>query len=294
MRIFAQFVGVARTVIQMVVLLVIAAAITLARTGPAAGAGQDTAQTLHGAADSFEAALSPGGSGISFDVIQTNTLYAKPDGPQIELRDPADPKTVTAVVDQSQISTIFSRGGITADAFWMEMRGTQDVNATFDGAQFFARVLARDGLVWRDDGVGWYATEASPGVGMDPATARLLPNLLRNLIDAKTTDALQLDGKALPGISGTSTPTDFPGVIAADGAGLTEKSFQVNCWFDDQGRLVRLEAHARNLEQTTYDLVADTVVTFAYGSPGDPPDPTPTMAPQPITTSEPGSVEVKS
>ncbi len=294
MRIFTQLVGVARAVIQMAVLLIIATAIALARTGSAVGAGQNTTEALHTAADSFEAALGSGGSGISFDVVQRNTLYAKPDGPKIELRDPADPKTVTGTVDQSQISTIFSRGGVTADAFWMEMRGTQDVNADFDAAQFFARVLARDGEVWRDDGVGWYSTDVSPGVGMDPATVRLLPSLLRNLTNTATTDPLQLDGKALPGISGTSTPDDFPGVIAADGASLTEKSFQVSCWFDDQGRLVRLEAHARNLNQTTYDLVSDTVVTFAYGAPGDPPDPTPTQAPQALPTSDPGSAEVKS
>jgi hypothetical protein len=293
-RIFTQFVGVARAVIQMAVLLVIAAAIALTRTGSAVGAGQNTAEALHAAADSLETALGSSGSGITFDVVQRNTLFAKPDGPRIELRDPADPKTVTGTVDQSQISTIFSRGGVTADAFWMEMRGTQDVKADFDAAQFFARVLARDGMVWRDDGVGWYTTEVSPGVGMDPATARLLPGLLRNLTDAKATDPLQFDGKTLAGISGTSTPDDFPGVIAADGSSLTEKAFQVTCWFDDQGRLVQLEAHARNLSQTTYDLVSDTVVAIAYGAPGDPPDPTPTQAPQPLPTSDPASAEVKS
>lgn len=261
------------------------------------GGGQGTPMTAdelrNAAAGSLEQAIGPGGSGISFDVVQHQTLHAKPDGPRIELRDPADPETIVGVVDEYQVGSILSRGGLTAEAFWMELSvASKDQPTEFSAATFFSRVLQRDGELWRDDGAGWYLTDASPGVGMDPATARLLPSMLRSLGGATALEPALLDGRLLLGVRGTSTPDAFPGVIAADGAAFTEQSFTVDCWFDDQGRLVRLEARARNLNQDTYDLVSATTVTLTYGPPGDPPVPTPTMAPEALPTSEPEAAEV--
>jgi hypothetical protein len=281
--------------LAMLTLLLGAAAVVAVRAGGVSGAAPGSVEALRtAAAESLEHAISVGGSGLSFEVIQRSTLYAKPGGPRIELRDPADPKTIIGVADQYEVGSILSRGGVTADAFWMELSvATKDQPANFSAAEFFARVLERDGKLWRDDGVGWYLTEQSPGVGMDPATARLLPGLLRSLSDAAAIEPAQIDGRLLTGIRGTSTPAAFPGVIAADGAALTEESFGVDCWFDDQGRLVRLEARARNIKQPTYDLVADTVVTFSYGAPGDPPNPAPTMAPEVPPTSEPEAAGVQ-
>lgn len=285
-----------RTATGLAALLIGVLAIVVIRVGPAAAGAQGDVDSLRaGAAESLEAALRPGGSGITFEVVQRNTLYAKSEGPRIAVTAPEDQTKVVSVVDELYVNSVFSRGGITADAFWMEMRGAQDPAAEFDkGAFFFTRVLDRDGVLWRDDGAGWYVTDESPGVGMDPVTARLLPTLLRDLAEAKALEPGLSDGKVSPRIGARSTAASFPGVIAADGASFTDPSFDVECWFDDQGRLIRLEASARNLHQTTFDLVAETVVTLTYGPPGDPPLPDPTMAPEVPPTSEPESVEVAS
>ncbi|MBI2781170.1 MAG: RHS repeat protein [Chloroflexi bacterium] len=242
-----------------------------------------------GAADRFEAALAAGGSGVTFEVTQHNTLYARAGGPKIELTDPADQTKVVAQVDERYVNTILSQGSVTADAFWMEMRVSRAFDAMFAKADFLVRVQEADGKLWRDDGAGWYGTDESPGVGMDPVTARLVPTLLRSLADAQPTDPLQFDGRVLPGISGTAAKGVFPGVIAADGVGLTEATFQVESWFDAEGRLVRLQARARNLNQSTYDLISETVVTFGYGGAGKPPELTPIMSTGAMTTSRPGA-----
>lgn len=238
------------------------------------------------AADQLDAATAAAGPGYAFEVVQRSTLHAKPDGPKIELRSPDDPRTVTGLVDEFQVGTVLSRGGVTAEAFWMEMAIARGDEADFSAAELFARVLERDGKLWRDDGRGWYLTDESPGVGMDPVTARALAGALRSLIEIKAAEPESFEGRTLAGVTGSSTPEAYPGVIAADGAGFTEKTFGIECRFDDQGRLVRLEASARNLNQDTYDLIVTTVVTISYGSPGDPPDPTPTMAPEPLPTDD--------
>jgi hypothetical protein len=292
-RAFGRAMAALRAALTLMGLLVAVAAIVVVRTlaAPAAiGAPASPDALRDAAASSLEAALAPGGSGISFEVVQTSTLHAKPDGPRIELRDPADPQKVTGIVDEYQVGTLLSRGGATADAFWMDLSIDRDNEADFETAELFARVLARDGKLWRDDGIGWYLTDASPGVGMDPVSTRALAGALRSLANVKAVEPAIFDGRSLAGLTGTSTPDAYPGVIAADGAAFTEKTFPLDCRFDDQGRLVRLEASARSLNEDTYDLVTTTVVTISYGSPGDPPAPNPTMAPEVLPTSAPGEV----
>lgn len=297
MAIVGQFAVAIRSALSFMMLLLVVAAIAVARMGAPITAGANPVSPTElraAAADALDTALAPGGRGFGFDVLQRTTLFAKPDGPKIELHTPEDPTTITGVVDEYAVGTILSRGAVTHDAFWMDISvAGQDQPADFSAAAFFARVLERGGKLWRDDGAGWYVTDESPGVGMDPASARALADLLRSLTDAKALEPTAFDGRLLSGISGTATPDAYPGVIAADGAAFTEKAFALDCWFDPEGRLVRLEAHARNLNQETYDLVADTVVTFSYGAPGDPPDPNPTMAPEALPTSEPVAAEVK-
>jgi hypothetical protein len=264
-----------------------------------AGAPPDTqsADELRtSAASKLEAAITAGGTGLTFEVVQRNTLFAKPDGPRIEIRSDADPETVTSVVDEYYVNAMASRGAVTDRAFWMEMRRgpAKDQVADFRGAELIFSVLERDGVLWRDDGVGWYHSDESPGMGMDPVSARQLPSMLRSLADATSLEPAVIEGRLLVGVRGTARPDDYPGVVAADGKAFTEGSFQVDCWFDDAGRLVRLEVRAQNLNQTSYDLVSHTVVTFGYGSTGEPPDPSPTMAPETLPTSEPEAVVVPS
>ena len=57
--------------------------------------------------------------------------------------------------------------------------------------------LVVEGVTYRNDGSGWYETSQPPGIGLDPASARLLPGMLRNVEGAadapasdETTDAL--------------------------------------------------------------------------------------------------------
>lgn len=251
-------------------------------------------QLMLAGADALEVALRPGGMGIAFDVVQVGTLHAKPDGPQIVLYAPDDSTKIIGKTDKYQVGTVLSRGGVSPDAFWMDISISPTNTPDFETADLFARVLDRGGKTWRDDGAGWYQVDDPPGVGMDPATARLLASMVRELGAAEKIDPARFDGRMLAGVRGTSGPNRWPGVVAADGAAFTEKSFMVDCWFDDAGRLVRLEASARNLNATAFDLIVTTTVTISYGRPADPPEPNPTMAPEPLPTSEPAAAQVRS
>jgi hypothetical protein len=247
------------------------------------------------AATTLDAAMAEGGTGLTFQVFQRNTLHQKPGGPPIELKAENDHSKVVETVDEAYVNAMVSTGAVTDSAFWMQMRRgpAKDEAPDFTGAELRYSVIERDGVLWRDDGEGWYQTDVSPGMGMDPVSARKLPGLLRALQSAASLEPAVVDGRELLGVSGMTTVDDYPGVVASDGKAFTDASFEVRCWFDDAGRLVRLEASARNLNQTTYDLVAETVVSFGYGSTGDPPDPAPTMAPEQLPTSEPEALQVQ-
>lgn len=246
------------------------------------------------AATTLDAALAKGGSGLTFEVVQRNTLHTKPGGPPIELKAEDDHSKVVATFDEVYANAMVSTGAVTDSAFWMQMRRgpAKDEAPDFSGAELRYSVIERDAVLWRDDGDGWYRTDVSPGMGMDPVSARKLPALLRELQGATSLDATELDGRFVAGVSGVTTVDDYPGVVASDGKAFTDPTFEVRCWFDDAGRLVRLEASARNLNQTTYDLVSQTVVTLGYGPTGDPPDPSPTMVPVPPPTDGPADIGV--
>lgn len=254
------------------------------------------ADQLGVAADALDAALRPGGSGLTFEVVQRNTLYAKPGGPRIELRSPDDPTQVVEVVESYYVNAIVTRGAVTPHAFWMDMRRgpAEGQTADFEHSLGLASVIEGDGLLWRNDGAGWYVTDVSPGMGMDPASARLLPQLLRELAAPEPLQDGMFDGRLLAGIGGDTAPNLYPGVLASDARDSTAADVDIECWLDDTGRLVRLVSRARNLNQTTYDLIGETVITFDYGPPGDPPEPDPTMAPEPLPTNAPGDLEVAS
>ncbi len=268
----------------------------------AAGVGaQDAspAQLISAAAAALESATGPGGAGISFEVVQRQTIYARADGPLIEIPDPADPGKTLGTTDHYEIGTLVERGSATADSFSMEILAGplpgRVVDYDADKAEIRRRALVRDGVAWRDDGTGWYVTDELPGIGLDPVTVESLPRLLRAATDA-TDRALTPppDGLFdLPGLKGPATEpvralggsarvADIPAVIAADGAAFSEITNPADYRFDDAGRLVGLTVVARNTNMTTYDLMIETVYAFSYPDrPPKLPDPVPTMAPTP-------------
>jgi hypothetical protein len=146
----------------------------------------------------------------------------------------------------------------------------------------------------RNDGQGYYEGQ-SPGMGFDPATAAALPGLLEALAGTDLTDlgSAEVDGAPLIGVVGTVAREDFPGAIAADGLAFTEPTFPVEAWFAADGRLVQIVARARNLNQETWDLVLETVLTFEPGPAGARPAALPPFdadappeAPAPVLTPE--------
>lgn len=243
----------------------------------AAAQSAEPAAMLATAADQLEAVTAKGGSGYTFEIVQRSTMHAQAGGPQIEIPDPADPHKSLGFADTYELGALIERGAVTPAGFSMEMRTGPAPGKPADWTapyQFGAIVNA--GKTYRDDGAGWYPTSSPPGIGLDPATAALLPSLLRNatgVADAGTTD---VNGTILAAVSGSSKVADIPGIVAVDGAGFTELVAPLDFAFDDLGRLVQLHSLARNTNLKEYDLLVDTVITFAYPTAApDLPDPSP-------------------
>jgi hypothetical protein len=236
------------------------------------------------AADALEVATTLDGTGYTFEIVQHGTIVAKPDGPAIEAPDPTDPaKTVEA--ESAMVGTYLERGTVTPAGFHAEIRrGPEDPTAKpeWDGQSMELAALVVDGTTYRNDGEGWYATDRPPGIGLDPATAALLPTMLRGLTDvaddAQVRDA-EPDATPEPGravadpfaevaparrLEGDAKVADLPGIIAVDLADSTELREPAELAFDDQGRLVGLRVLARNTHLDRYDLLVETVITFAY------------------------------
>jgi hypothetical protein len=144
------------------------------------------------AATSLETTTAPGGIGYQFDVIQRQVEYPKAGASLLPLVDPASPGIVVDRVDHLYVNSVLARGRVAPGAFWMEMRFGPDETTTpnYDTAPTLFGVIAKNGGLWRNDGLGWYPTTVSPGVGMDPTTASLMPALLRNV--TKVTDLGQV------------------------------------------------------------------------------------------------------
>ncbi len=169
-------------------LALVFAGVTLARTAaPAtvtvpvsavAGPGGTPAELKAAAADLLAAATAKGGTGYRFEIVQRSTLTAKAGGPRIEIPDPADRTKTLGSTDTYYLTGLVETGYVTSAGFAMEMRvGPASVDAKTDLAagELLFRALVRDGVTYRDDGLGWYPTEDPPGIGLDPATAALLP-----------------------------------------------------------------------------------------------------------------------
>jgi hypothetical protein len=266
------------------VVLVAVLAVVIQVRGAALAAPPAAVGALDLAAAKLEASLGSGGTGISFRVVQRNTVFARPDGPKISVVEDADPHKVVATVDEYAVNSMVSVGGVSPAGFWMEIRQGPEPGATpdFEKSPLFWRVSERDGSLWRDDGAGWYPVDVSPGMGMDPITARLLPALVRGLSDLRDLGQVELDGRSLHAFKGRATPELYPGVVASDGKDFTSETFEISVWLDEDDRLVRLQAAPKNLNQKVFDLIADTVVELSYDQPLPPPAPQPTMTPESV------------
>jgi hypothetical protein len=249
-----------------------------------AGATTTYPPALVAAAKVFEAATASGGTGYRFDVVQRQVEYPRPSGPLPAVVDPSSPTTILRRADHLFVNSIVSRGRVSPSAFWMEMRfgPDEDQVGTFDLAPSMFGVIVKGGQMWRNDGAGWFPTDVSPGAGMDPGTASKLPDLLRNLKNARDLGTGAGADATLRHFSGAVDIANFPGVVASDGAKFTESPVAVHLWVDEQDRLVRLEARARNLNEPTFELRIDTVVSFTYQAAGIAPDPSPAAPSSPI------------
>jgi hypothetical protein len=242
-------------------------------TGLAVGAEDATpAELTAAAADVLDAATARGGAGYTFEIVQSAAIVAREGSPGIEVGDPADPAKVL-LVERHDLATYLERGVVTDAGFASEIRQGAVDGTKGDGweaAPMELAALVVDGVTYRNDGSGWYETSQPPGIGLDPASARLLPDMLRNL--ERTTEAPAVEGttdelaELVPArtLAGTAAVADLPGIIAVDLAEATELIEPVTLAFDADGRLIGLRAVARNIHFTAHDLLVTTVITFAY------------------------------
>lgn len=264
-------------------------------TGPVVEVASDATapERLAAAATALESALAKGGGGITFEVVQTQVSHARPDGPKLEVHDPADRTRVLGYTDTLPVGTLIARGVATPAGFWSELlHGPEPgAEAAFQiaTAQPARRALVREGTGYRDDGEGWHETLVLPTIGLDPGTIARLPALLRDTADAAevapvapTDPAFATPGLAGPAqpavraLDATSTVANLPGVIAADLAPATELLRPTGFGLDAAGRLVSLTVTARNTNLEGYDLVVTTRVTLRYPDTAPPlPEPLP-------------------
>ncbi|HJP89034.1 MAG TPA: hypothetical protein VJ850_08375 [Candidatus Limnocylindrales bacterium] len=254
--------------------ILVAAAVGLAAFASGAKAYPSN---LIAAADTLASTTAAGGQGYRFDVVQRQVEYAKPGGSLIPVAGLAAPNGV----DHVYVNSVLARGSVAPGAFWMEMRFGPDetTEAIYEQAPTMFRVIARDGALWRNDGAGWFTAAVSPGIGMDPATAALLPQLLRSVTNVADQGRDVVGGQQLHRYAGVVDVANFPGVVASDGAPFTENPVAVTLWLDSANRLVQLEGRARNLNETTFDLKVITTIRITYAAAGPPPLPAPTLAP---------------
>lgn len=242
-------------------------------------AAADPTELMAAAAAALEDATRPGGPGYRFEIVQTSTMVAKPDGPKVPIPN-ATGRGTKELADRYYLHTLLERGVVRPEGFFSEMlAGPQEEGAKpdWDGALVMYQALVRDGVRWRNDGDGWYQADTLPGIGLDPDTALLLPTLLRNAdepADAQPGDP-KIDPKAARNLSAAAVKADIPGVVAADGLAFTELRGKFGYGFDDSGRLVSIHTTALNTNMTDFDLVIETTIAIAYDNVTDLPEPKP-------------------
>jgi hypothetical protein len=200
-----------------------------------------------------------GGAGIEFTIVQRLTLTAH------------EGETLDDGTTSHDLGTYIERGIVVPDGFWSEIRVPDDPAATDPAAGTLAfAALVRDGVTWRTDGAGWYQTERPPGIGLDPASAALLPTLLREATEVRDAEPAALDpriGDATDParvLTASLDPADIPGLIAVDLAAVTAIEAPASLAFDAEGRLVGLSILARKTDLARADFTIATTFTFAY------------------------------
>ena len=265
---------------------------TLAQPASGGAGGAPAAVSLASASSLLAAAIAPGGPGFGFFAVQRTTEYARAGGPTIDVVDPADDRKVIGQTDHLFINAMMSQGVVLPDGFFMDMHlGSEKTlaPADFAAAPAIFSVLARDGATWRNDGAGWYATTELPGMGIDLATARLLPRALGRLGSLAPAGMDSVNGVPATAYTGTVAVADYPGAVAADGASFTDPAIAVTVWVDAKDRLLQLWIRARNRNQPTYDLMSETTITFDDAPAAALPLPAPTMAPEPPLPPDPAA-----
>lgn len=254
---------------------------------PRVGATLTADQRLDLAADTIVVAMARGGAGFTFTVVSRSTLVARAGGPKIEIPDPTDPSKVASLADSYYIGASIASGAVTPDGYWIQMRRGPD-SATgapdFVAAEPTLAALVRAGVIWRNDGAGWYVTDIAPAIGLDPATIARLPKLLREAGGPSLAGAFTTDSGTLTKVSATGSVANAPGLIAVDLERETVLVAPMEFGLDDAGHLAWIHARLRNTNESTFDLIVDVTITITYPtSPPSLPDPVPTIDPNALS-----------
>ena len=278
----AKLAGVGRVmgfVAQTGVFVAVVLGVIFLRTNGALAQAEPASITPEAASADLQAALESKG-GLSFTVVQHTTIRARPGGPLLSVADPSDPRKVIGDTDSLEQRSYIERGGISADGFWMEMRDgpVGDAAPDFANAAYQFGAIVTDGKTYRNEGEGWYVTDRPPGIGIDPATAALLPTLAASIKQPASLSDLAIDGATVRQLSSEASVADIPGIQAVDLADASEFVEPLEYGFDDAGRLVRIHAVVRNTQVETFDLLVDVVIALGYGDAGPIPAPEPLLS----------------
>jgi hypothetical protein len=276
-----------------VLLPVIVAVILVAARGGAIAAATP-AKSLATAGSQLAAAIGPGGQGFNFFATQRTTEYQRAGGTAIAVVDPSDDRKVIGQTDHLFINAMMSKGFVRPDGFFMDMRLGSSTSgaADFASAPTTFSVLARDATTWRNDGQGWYQTAELPGMGIDLVTIRQLPSAFGHVVGLTASGTDNVNGVAASVYSGSLTPTDYPGAVAAGGASFTDSTIAFKVWIAGDGRPLQLWIRARNTNQPIYDLVSETTLSFDFTPAAALPSAAPTLAPESPPSAEPAASPV--